>query len=369
MCLSLFILPDWIAEVENYWPELLSPFHLFLVSLVAISGLIALTLVTHTLWLMLIRSRRQRWEDALRGRVEDEISIWLAGDYSTEELTISLREELKKNHRSERVILDVIYATSKLFRGEGQSALRELLTSLDLYNTCYKLLKSGHWEQQAYATRIISQLQIAPALPLLKRKLTTKNKTLRLELIIAMVSLGDQVWLRDVEDTHPRLSEWEQILLLERFRQMDASHLPSFDGWLSSTHADWVLFGVRLCQHYNRFDKVFKMGMLLMHDDHRVQIAVLDAFSYLSSPENVPFLTNYIYQTEGDRLVCALKVLGSQGDPDVLDLLISYTQHLDPAVQLGALSALKEVGLSKDELWQLTTESRYIDHLFDPRLA
>lgn len=369
MCVSIAIQSDWIAEVENYWSDSLSPFHLFLVSLVVIPGLIALALVTHILGLMLIRNRRQRWENALQARVEDEMSIWLAGDYSTEELTISLGEELKKDRRSKRVILDVIYATSKLFRGEGQSALRELLNTLDLDHTCYKLLKSGQWEQQAYATRIISQLQMAPALPLLKRRLRTKNRTLRLELIIAMVSLGDQVWLRDVENTTPRLSDWEQILLLERFRNMDTSQLPSFDGWLNSAHADWVLFGIRLCQYYNRFDKLTEMGMLFTHDDHRVQLAVLDAFNYLGSPENVPFLTDYIHRAKGDRLVCALKVLGSQGDPDVLDLLIAYTKHPDPAVQLGALSALKEVGLSKDELGQLTTESRYIDHLFDPKRA
>ena len=369
MCVSLAIQSDWITEVENYWSDSLSPFYLFLVSLVVISGLIALALVTHILGLMLIRNRRQRWENALQGRVEDEMSIWLAGDYSTGELTIDLREELKKDRRSGKIILDVIYATSKLFRGEGQSALRELLSSLNLHHSCYKLLKSSHWEQQAYATRIISQLQMTMALPLLKRRITTKNRTLRLELIIAMVSLGDQVWLRDVENTTSRLSDWEQILLLERFRQMDASQLPSFDGWLTSAQADWVLFGIRLCQYYNRFDKLVEMGMLLTHDDHRVQMAVLDAFNYLGSPENVPFLADYIHQAKGDRLVCALKVLGSQGDPDVIDLLIPYTQYPDSAVQLGALSALKEVGLSKEELRQLTSEPRYIDHLFDPRRA
>lgn len=369
MGVRLAIQSDWIGEVENYWSDLLDPFHLFLVSLVVIPGLIALVLVTHIFRLMLIRNRRQRWENALRERVEDEMSIWLAGDYSAGELTLSLREELKEDRRSERVILDVIYATSKLFRGEGQLALRELLNSLDLQHTCYKLLKSSQWEQQAYATRIISQLQITVALPLLKGRLTTKNRILRLELIIAMVSLGDQVWLRDVENTTPHLSEWEQILLLERFRHMDTSQLPSFDGWLTSAHADWVLFGIRLCQYYNRFDKLLEMGMLLTHDDHRVQMAVLDAFNYLGSPENVPYLTDYIHKAKGDRLVCALKVLGSQGDPDVLDLLVVYTKHPDPAVQLGALSALKEVGLAKDELRQLTTESRYIDHLFDPKRA
>lgn len=356
-----------MAKLGNYWVDVLSPFQLFLITLVAILGFTALSLVTHTFVLVLIRRRRRRWAGSLQARIEDEISIWLGGDYSTQELVTTFWEELTKDRRAGAIIINVIFATSKLFRGEGQSALRELLTGLNLDRICYKLLKSGHWYQQAYATRIISQLQMLPALPLLKRRLKTKNTTLRLELIIALVSLGDQTWLQEVEDTNARLSDWEQILLLERFRRLDTHQLPPFDRWLTSAHADWILFSIRLCQHYNRLDKVTEMGQLLEHEDERVQIAVLNAFAYLTSPETIPFLTDYIRQATGDRLTCALKVLGKQGDADVIDLLKSYTQHADPKVQLSALAALKETGLSKDELQRVTSDPRYIDHLFDPK--
>jgi HEAT repeat protein len=366
---NLTIQPTWLDELEDYWVYELSPLQSLLIALIGISILTVLFLVTYIGVLMLIRNNRKKWADALQARIEDEIAVWLAGDYSTWELVLTFKEELKKDRRAAEIILNVIFATSKLFRSEGQAALRELLTSLDLHRTCYKLLKSGRWYQQAHATQIIGQLQMVLALPMLKRRLKTPNRTLRLELITAMVSLGDQAWLRDVESTNAHLSDWEQILLLERFRRMDNDQLPPFDAWLTSTHPDWVLFGIRLCRHYNRFDKVSDMGSLLEHKDERVQIAVLDAFDYLGSPETIPFLTNYIGQVTGDRLVCALKVLGNQGDPDAIDLLISYTDHTDPAVRLGALSALKEMGLSKSELRGYTNDLRYIDHLFDPKLA
>ena len=359
---------EWIMDLENTWLDSLSPFQLLLLTLVVISTLTAVFLVTHVIGLMLIRNRRKRWADALQARIEDGIAIWLAGDYSIRELTSAFQEELKKDPGAGKIILNVIFATSKLFRQEGQSALRQLLTGLDLHQLCYKLLKSRHWYQQTYATQIIGQLQLEEALPLLKHKLKTKNSTLRLELITAMVALGDQSWLQEIDYNSAHLSDWEQIVLLERFRRLNTEQLPPFESWLTSAHAGWVLFGVRLCRHFNRFDQVLKLGNLLQHPDKKVQMAVLDAFDYLGSPEAIPFLIRYMHQATGDRLRTAIRVLGNQGDPDLVRLLGPYTAHTDPIVQLSALSALKELGLTKIELGQLSSNPNYIDHLFDPKL-
>jgi|GEM_PF-3561457 len=360
-------LTEWTAEFENTWLDSLSPFQLLLLTLVVISTLTTIFLVAYVVVLMLIRNRRQQWADTLQARIEDGIAIWLAGDYSVRELVITFQEEIKKDPRAREIILNVIFATSKLFRQEGQSGLRQLLTGLNLHELCYKLLKNRHWYQQAYATQIIGQLQMVLALPLLKRKLKTKNSTLRLELITAMVALGDQSWLQEIDYSNAHLSDWEQILLLERFRRLNTNQLPPFETWLTSTHTDWVLFGIRLCRHFNRFDQVLELGNLLQHPNNKVQMAVLDAFDYLGSPEAIPFLIRYMPQATGDRLCTTLRVLGDQGDPDLVTLLTPYTKHPDPAVQVSALSALKELGLTKNELRQLSSTPLYIDHLFDPK--
>ncbi len=359
---------DWIAELENTWLDSLSPFQLLLLTLVVISTLTAVFLVAYVILLMLIRNRRKRWADALQARIEDGIAVWLAGDYSIRELISTFQGEIKKDPRARKTILNVIFATSKLFRQEGQAALRQLLTDLNLHQLCYKLLKNWHWYQQAYATQIIGQLQLEQALPLLKRKLKTKNSTLRLELITAMVALGDQSWLQEIDYTSAHLSDWEQIVLLERFRRLSTDQLPPFEIWLTSAHTDWVLFGVRLCRHFNRFDQVPELGNLLQHPDKKVQMAVLDAFAYFGSPEAIPFLIRYLHQATGHQLRTTLRVLGNQGDPDLVTLLIPYSTHTDPTVQLSALSALKETGLTKIKLSQLSSDPRYIDHLFDPKL-
>ncbi len=360
-------LTDWTVELENTWLDSLSPFQLLLLTLVVISALTAVFLVVSVFVLMLIRNRRKQWTDTLKARIEDGIAIWLAGDNSIQELIITFQEEIKKDPRARKIILNVIFATSKLFRQEGQSALRQLLTGLNLHQLCYKLLKSRHWCQQAYAIQIIGQLQMEHALPLLKHKLKTKNSTLRLELITAMVALGDQSWLQEIDYTSAHLSEWEQIVLLERFRRLNIDQLPPFETWLTSIHTGWVLFGIRLCRHFNRFDQIPELGNLLQHPNKKVQTAVLDAFDYLGSPEIVPFLIRYLPQATGDRLCTTLRVLGNQGDPDLVRLLVPCIEHPDLSIQVSALSALKEMGLTKIELQQLSSNPHYIDHMFDPK--
>lgn len=364
MYVNLDLLPKWLTALNVYWLDELSPFQWLLLSLVVISGSTAVLLVSHIFILMLIRNRRQKWTDSLQARIEDAIAVWLAGDYSTWELSICFQDVLKKEPKADSVILSVIYATSKLFRSEGQSALRELLTSLNLHHTCYKLLKSRHWYQQAYAIRIIGQLQLILALPKLKRKLKTRNTVLRLELITALAALGDYSWLQDVDRTNAQLSDWDQVLLLERFRRLDTDQLPPFDLWLTSAHVDWLLFGIRLCRYFNRFDKIPEMAALLKHEEKQVQLAVLEAFDYLGSPEIIPFLIDYIHQATGFQLRSALNVLGNQGDPNFVYVLVPYTSHEDPSIQRSALSALKMAGLTRIDLHELSTDFRYINHLF-----
>ncbi len=72
-----------------------------------------------------------------------------------------------------------------------------------------------------------------------------------------------QSWLEDINDTNASISDWEQILLLERFRRLNTGQLPPFETWLTSTRSDWVLFGIRLCRYFNRFDQVLELGNLL----------------------------------------------------------------------------------------------------------
>src|SRR5919202_3734500 len=126
---NLTIQPTWLDELEDYWVYELSPLQSLLIALIGISILTVLFLVTYIGVLMLIRNNRKKWADALQARIEDEIAVWLAGDYSTWELVLTFKEELKKDRRAAEIILNVILATSKLFRSEGQAALRELLTS------------------------------------------------------------------------------------------------------------------------------------------------------------------------------------------------------------------------------------------------
>lgn len=97
-------------------------------------------------------------------------------------------------------------------------------------------------------------------------------------------------------------------------------------------------------------------------------MAVLDAFDYFGSPEAIPYLIRYMYQVAGHQLGTVLRVLGNQGAPDLIPLVASYTNHPDRTVQFSALRALKVMGLPKIDLRELSSDPRYFNHLFDPKL-
>lgn len=302
----------------------------------------------------------------MRGEMEEYVARCVSGDPTSPDLPARLTHRLAGDDRARTIMIDVILSASKLLRRDERLALRDLLIRLQLHQCCYQNLQYGTWSQQAYAARVLSQLQVIEALPLLHQKLVTRNVTLRLELITALVSLGDHAWQWALPQKNVGLSDWEQLQLLERFRRLEPDQIPDFGDWLLADHPDWVRFGIRLCSHYNRFDKIADLGLLLAHPDGRIQQAVLDAFDYLGLPEALPYLITYLERVTGQRLTRTLQVLGNHKDPTLVVTVMPFVRHADGLVRLGALEALKTLGLNRNTLRQFSSDPRYIDHLFDP---
>jgi hypothetical protein len=321
----------------------------FLVLLTAGYCLGTVALLVYVWFVMMNRKRRLAHLAELRSRFEDDVAVWLAGDLTTWELGDRFQRALREDDRARPVLVDVLFATSKLLRSEAQPPLRDLFRRLLLHRYCIRLLKSWNWARQAYGVSVIGQLQFKEALSLVRARLKTRKSVLRVEAITALVAMGNHTSLRRVEEAGKDLSDWEQLLLLERFKALDMDELPPFEDWLASSYPDWVLFGIRLCRHYNRLDKMMELGPLLYADDPRVQVAVLGAFEYLGDPDVAPFVQGYIPRATGQPLIRALKLYAELADLEAAPVLGEHLQHPDPLVRRTALDALRQLGLSGDE--------------------
>lgn len=340
------------------WTDGQDHLHAFLLVFSALYVLGTALLLGHIWLVMLRRNQRTRWLAAARSRAEDDVAVWMAGDFSTWELGNRFQALLQQDNRARPVLADVIYATSKLLRDESQPQLRDLFRRLLLDRFIKTKVQSRRWYEQAYAVRVICQLRINEFRSLIRPRMRTHRGVLRVEAITALVAMGDHSGLRRVEEMSDYLSDWEQLLLLERFKALDADELPPYEDWLASSRPDWVLFGIRLCRHYNRLDKIAEMGPLLRNDDVRVQVAVLGAFELLGDPDLVPVLLDYRHRATGNCLVRTLKLMADlMPHSEAKRILRGYADHADPVVRLTALECLRELGLPADEV-QLLTESR-----------
>ena len=337
------------------WTDGQDHLHAFLLVFSVLYSVGTLLLLGYIWLLMLRRNRQEAWVADLRGRLEDDVAIWMAGDLSTWELTRRLQAELRGNERVRPVLADVIYATSKLLREESQSQLRNLFRQMFLDRLVSKKLQSFKWHEQAYACRVAGQLQLNEFLSIVRTRTRATRAVLRVEAITALVAMGDQSGLAKIAEHNHHLSDWEQLLLLERFKSLVAHELPPYEDWLASSRPDWVLFGIRLCRHFNRFDKIAQMGPLLKANDYRVQVAVLGAFEALGDPDLVPELLDYLPYATGNCLVRTLNLLADLMSPaEARPTLLNHADHADPLVRLTALERLRGLGLPASELHHLT---------------
>lgn len=349
-----------MQSILDWWNWTDGQDHLYAFLLVmAVLYVLGTVLLLGYIWLLMLRrNRRSAWSAALRARLEDDIATWMAGDLSTWELSNRLHVEVRTDERARPILADVIYATSKLLREESQSQLRDLFRQMSLDQIVLQKLKSIKWHEQAYGCRVAGQLQLKEFLSLIRARTRSWRGVLRVEAITALVAMGDQSGLEKIAEDNHHLPDWEQVLLLERFKILNSHELPPYENWLNSSRPDWVLFGIRLCRHYNRFDKIADLGPLLRSGDSRVQTAVLGTFEAQGDPELVPVLLDYLPYATGGCLIRTLNLLADlMLRSEAMPVLLDYADHADPLVRLTALEALRRLGLPAPEL-HLLTKSR-----------
>lgn len=354
-------LADWWE-----WADGTARLQLSLGVLTALFSLTATGLMIHIWLLMIVRNRRQQQRLLIAQRIEDELAAWLSADSTNSQLTGRLEQEMSRNPLARPIVVDTLYATGKLLTFEAQSGLREVFRGLQLDQWCLQKLRSGNWHEQAYIVRVLSRFQVHEALPHFRRLMGTRNATLRIEIITALVLFNDFSSVYAVEEANERLSDWDQLLLLERFRALDPEQIPDFSVWLEASRPDWVLFGVRLCRYFNRYDQMESLTDRLNHPDGRVQRAVLEALLFLGAPVDTPRLLDFIRTAQGECLTLSLRLMGFSGDDEAVAALKEYALSAEPEVRLAALQALKESGYNRQKLTEITDDPRYVEHLYDP---
>ncbi|MCO5723547.1 HEAT repeat domain-containing protein [Robiginitalea marina] len=235
-------------------------------------------------------------------------------------MKIEIRELLKIPVNREvmaEVLMDLRYDVS----GEVRERLFRLYQDLGLHLDAFKKLENWRWERISRGILELTEMQVGQAYPFIRKHINHPRGIVRKQAQLATVSLREEGISYFLDTVRHRISEWQQVKLLEILQQREAFDPPRFKRWLISENRDVVLFALRLIRHYRQNDAAPAIITLLHHRCPTIKGAALECIREFQFPEASGPLKSLFIKASPElkvQILSALEPIAAPGDLDWL---------------------------------------------------
>ncbi|WP_276166835.1 HEAT repeat domain-containing protein [Zobellia alginiliquefaciens] len=301
-------------------------------------------------------------EDADKGEKSNYIS-----------LKIEIRE-LLKDHFNRKVLVEVLLDLRKDVSGDTQIRLFKLYQDLGLQKDAFKKLKSWRWEVISKGILELTQMQVVTAYGFITKFINHKTATIRKQAEIATVTLKPEGINYFLDTTRYKISEWQQLKLLDVLRNQENYEPPRFRMWLTSKNKHVVLFALRLIKYYNQNDANSSLIELVKHKNYQIREEAIGCIKEFYVVEAIPTLKAIFKKCNTDGKIAVLGAISELGSVDDIDFLKNVAKKENNfSVSSKALAAINTIspetvmpseGLEKPKAYIAETEeSDALEHI------
>ena len=269
-------------------------------------------------------------------------------------LKIEIRQ-LIKNEFSRKVLAGILLDLRKDVSGDTQRRLFKLYTDFGLHNDAFESLKSWRWEIVSKGILELTQMQVQESYGFITKFINDKRSTIRKQAEIATVTLKSEGINYFLDTTTSKISEWQQLKLLDVIRNKEDFRPPLFKVWLTSKNKHVVLFALRLIKYYHQNDAKASLVELVKHRNNQIKeeaihcvkefniiealdtlqvvfwksptnikISVLDTIAYIGNKGHIPFLqsienkeTNFLVKS---KAIAAINTISPESIMPTVDI-------------------------------------------------
>ena len=259
------------------------------------------------------------------------------------DLKIEIRELIKDRlHR--KVLTEILLDLRKDVSGETQKRLFGLYQDLGLHKDAFNKLKSWRWQIVSKGIYELAQMQVAESYGFIKRFINDKRGTIRKQAEIAIITLNTEGLNYFLDTTEYRISEWQQLKLLDVIRNQDDFQPPRFKAWLISSNKHVVLFALRLIKYYNQNDAFASITELVKHRNDQIKKEAISCIKEFHVQEALPTLKIVFWKSSVDIKIAILDAIAELGTPSDLNFLRSIDKKVSNfSVRSKALSSINAI--------------------------
>ena len=258
-------------------------------------------------------------------------------------LKIEIRHLLQDDF-NRRILCQILLDLRKDVTGDTQRRLFGLYKNLGLHKDAYKKLKSWKWHVVSKGILELTQMQVEESYNVITKFINDKRVTIRKQAEIAAVSLKHEGINYFLDTTRYRISEWQQLKLLDIMRNLDDFQPPRFKAWLTSSNRHVVLFALRLIKYYNQNDVNASLIELTKHKNNKIKDEAVNCIKEFNVKEALDTLQVVFWKSSSHIKISILDAIASIGDESNVEFLrLIENKEANFSVRSKALSAINAI--------------------------
>lgn len=248
---------------------------------------------------------------------------------------------LLKNKFHQKVLTGILLELRMDLSGSSLARLFELYKDLDLHLVAYKKLRSWRWEIVSEGILELTKMEVAESYGFLTKFINDKRPTIRKQAEMAVVTLSPEGLDYFLDTTRFKISEWQQLKLLEVIRTREDYLPPSFKSWLTSKNKYVVLFALRLIKHFHQNDATASIIELVKHRNNQIKLEAIDCIRTFHMTLALETLKTIFWRCTAVVKIAILQAIGSLGTDKELEFLnLIEKKEANFTVRSKALSAI-----------------------------
>lgn len=243
-------------------------------------------------------------------------------DEKTRYLNFKLEvRQLLKDDFNRKVFAEILMDLRKDLAGTTQQRIFKLYKELELHKDAYDNLNSWRWQTISKGILELTQMHVEESYDLITKFINDKRATIRKQAEIASVSLKQEGISYFLDTTRCKISEWQQLKLLDVIRNFEDFQPPRFKAWLTSSNRYVVLFALRLIKHYRQNDVNASLIELVKHKNNHIKVEALKCIKEFNLAEAKPTLKIIFWECSADVKVSILDVIATIGNQEDIEFL------------------------------------------------
>ncbi|MDC6388535.1 HEAT repeat domain-containing protein [Maribacter sp. PR1] len=243
-------------------------------------------------------------------------------------LKIEVRE-LIKNPFDRKVLTEILMDLRKDVSGHTRTELFNIYQDLGLHEDAFKKLKSWRWQIISKGIFELTQMHVEEAYKPITGFINDKRGTVRKQAEIAIVTLKNEGISFFMDHTKYRISEWQQLKLLDVVRNKDDYIPPPFRLWLTSKNNYVVLFALRLIKHFNQNDANASLITLVNHKSNPIKREAIHCIKEFYVSDALSMLKQVFWKNNTDIKMHILDTIAEIGGEDEIPFLESIQEGTD----------------------------------------